>query len=232
MKNIEEFCLELKNDILKDIGDDRNWDTADYTMRFYGSSGEGGLTILEKNNQEVRRIHQERFLYFWDTINLLIDRSKINKGTLTIYPNGEYESSFIWDEAAYLGNLRTNIDAMFAYIYHYTPIELENKGILVDVWDNINVTIPFKSGKIQLLNITIKEGENISYHPTLIENFSADTSFYMIEVFETAYQQMNEGKLKNVISPKWNTAIVNIDITSSSFDFKRDVSFEWREENA
>ena len=231
MKNLEEFCLELKNDILTEIGEDKNWDTADYTMKFYGNSGEGGLTILKKDNQEVRRVRQERFLYFWDAINLLIDRSKVNKGTLTIYPSGEYESEFIWDNQAHLDYLVLDIDTFFSFLYDEVPLYLDRNYHNDTLWDSIEIRISFQEGKIQPLKIVLKTGEITTDYAVLIQNITYDESIYLIKRFEDIYELTNNGELKGVLSPTWNTAIMRYQAIEY-FDFKKQVSFEWREENA
>ena len=39
-----------------------------------------------------------------------------NKGTFTIYSNGEYESSFIWDQEGHLGKLVRDVESWFSYV--------------------------------------------------------------------------------------------------------------------
>lgn len=232
MQNIEEFCLELKNDIFSEIGENKNWDTAEYPMMFYVSGGGGGgLTILKKNGQETGRISQKKFGYFWEIIRSLIDPTKINKGMLTIYPNGEYESSFIWDEQAHLDYLILGVDASFSFIHEEIQLKIEDSLMPDTAWESIVITIPVKSGKVQPLQLEINLGEEVSYHSLDIKNLTYDEKPYLAGWFEDIYHLTNEGELKEKLSPKWNTAVISFNAIDG-FDFKSQVKFEWREENA
>ncbi len=148
---------------------------------------------------------------------------KINKGMLTIYPNGEYESSFIWDEQAdkeyrltglfggldYLGN------TFFVEHFFLNKLEWENMAgnivITIHISTSIQTTAVIESGDI-------KTKEVIEF-PDYIE-----------EGLKNIHYQTNEGDLKGMLSP-WNTIILCIS-NSDSFDVNRDVKFEWREDLA
>lgn len=254
MKNIEEFCLELKNDILKDIGEDKNWDTADYTMRFYGNSGEGGLTILKKNNQEVKRISQNNFTYFWNAINLLIDRAKTNKGTLTIYPNGEYESSFIWDEVAYLGYLKTNANNWFIYVYEKACERIQDRcnDLSIDCPALVEMTVVFDALGISKPALFYSENNPAMTFKLHLEQIY----FYLEQPYESVfaeydmirkqvdgdvitdnqkqYKTTNEGELKGVF-PRWNKLTFTLEPDSPYISYeevREKLKFEWIEENA
>ena len=234
MNNIENFCIELKNDIFSEIGENKDWDTADYTMSFFGGAGNGstGLIILKRDNQEVKRIRQKKSTYFWDAINLLIDRSKINKGILTIYPNGEYESSFIWDEEAHLSRLIGSVYALLSFVNEELTYRISKKfPKTIILWNETVLTISFVKGKIQPLQTKIKTKEKIIEHSILIKDITYEETPELVAQFEEMYQLTNEGELKGKLSEKkWNTLVCYNMIDPSNLE--KNVKFEWREENA
>ena len=233
MKNLEELGLELKNDIFSEIRENKNWDVIEYTMRFDSSgSGQGGLIILFKNSKEIERVVHKKWSDFWYTTKDLINSKKINKGTLIIYPNGAYESSFIWDEEAHLSGLIGGVDSLLSYVCEelFSKIPTILPPHTVIDWREFTVIIPFIEGQIQPLQIRIKAGEAITALSILIEDIRYEKSLWLVAQFEEMYQLTNEGELKGILSEKWNTIIIRN--TVDGFDFDKGVSFEWKEENA
>ena len=156
---------------------------------------------------------------------------------LTIYPNGKYESSFIWDNEAYLEEFKKDAKGLFNLIHQ----EIDNCDIFFDeegssiAWEEIMVIISFKSGKVEPLSIEIKLGENVIYHTEPIGDEYGEYRYQVSKQrYEDIYHLTNEGELKEKLSPKWNVATIHIKngALRYNFDFDRDVSFEWREENA
>ena len=192
-----------------------------------------GLFILKKDEQEAGRISHKRFTDFFSALLKIIDPAKTNKGTLTIYPSGEYENSFIWDNEAYLATL-FGADSLFSIIYEeirMCNIFFNAEGFIIP-WDSITTSIPFKSGKVQSLEIALKSECNLSYHSVPIDNYYGEDTYQMPKkLYEDIYHLTNEGELKEKLSPKWNVATVHIQ-KDIRFDFDRDVKFEWREKNA
>ena len=154
-----------------------------------------------------------------------------------LYPSGEYESSFIWDNEAYLEEFKKDAKGFFNLIHQ----EIESCDAFFDAddsfipWEDIIVIISFKSGKVEPLRIEIKSGENIIYHTEPIGDEYGEYRYQVSKQrYEDIYHLTNEGELKEKLSPKWNVATVHIKngTLRHNFDFDRDVSFEWREENA
>ena len=160
---------------------------------------------------------------------------KTNKGTLTIYPSGEYESSFIWDNEAYLDELKKNTKNFFAFIHEemqFCNVFMSNAEGFIIPWDSIITSIPFKSGKVQSLEIALKSEGNLSYHSVPIDDYYGEDTYQMPKkLYEDIYYLTNEGELKEKLSPKWNIVTIHIQ-KDIRFDFDRDVKFEWREKNA
>ena len=235
MKSLKELCLELKSNFLFEIGDNKNWDIAEFPMEFYASGGgAGGLFILKKGGQETGRISHKKFTDFFSALRKLTDPTKTNKGTLTIYPNGEYESSFIWDNAAYLEKLVFKAENLFSLLYYEISAcpAFKNAEEEPISWQEATVSVSFKSGKVQGLNVTVTTAtdETIHYSEAIEEAFGASEYQSSRGYYEETYQLMNEGELK-ALYPRWNIATIHIKY-GVSFDFEKHVILEWREENA
>ena len=228
--DMNEFLSHLADDIKKEIGNYSDWDIAEYPIVIQKDMISSGLIILKKQGEEISRISQKES--FSKDIRRFFDPTKINKGTLTIYPNGEYESSFIWDEQAHLSNLVGGIQSFISFIIEELTYKIlqqfPNVGIL---WNESVLTVPFVKGKIQPLQTKIKTQEGSIEHSILVNNVTSDESPWLSEQFEDMYHMTNEGDLKGVLSGNWNVLTIRFD-NITGFNFDRDVSFEWREENA
>ena len=251
MKNLEEFSLELKNDILAEIGEDKNWDTATYGMKFYFSGGgEGGLIILKKNDQEIKRISQKRFGYFFDVLKNLIDPTKTNKGTLTIYPNGEYESSFIWDEVAHLGRLGQGVETWLSSVYQYACERIQDRcsQLSIDIPNEVEMSVSFdKLGVSQPAVFSTKDVPQMNFKLHLEQIYGYYERPYEEEFAEydairepmendpwdcqIYYQMTNEGELKGYY-PRWNKLIFSLNPNDQYSFSDEKLKFEWVEENA
>lgn len=168
----------------------------------------------------------------------------------TLYPSGEYESSFIWDEQAYLDSLMQNARLWFTYYFEKAGLRLVDKldqsGIEFDF--EIGVTISFTNGKSNpVLFVFLNHPEiNFKLHleqlPDYIEGNHKEAfekrsltritdkdQASLVSENEQMYHLMNDGELKNMFK-RWNkaTAIINPD-KDISFE---DIQFEWVEENA
>ena len=154
-----------------------------------------------------------------------------NMGKITIYPSGEYESVFIWDEEADLDYLATRVRLLFDYIHEEMFFKIPN--LLVGAsssWEKAIITMPFKEGQIQPLNLEITCMGAIIHQTLLIQNVTYEESPNLIDQFSNIYQLTNEGKLKGTFVEKWNIIVFHI-YADADFDFGKDVKFEWREEN-
>ena len=252
MNNIENFCVELKNDIFSEIGENKDWDTADYTMSFFGGDGNGstGLIILKRDNQEVKRIRQKKSTYFWDAINLLIDRSIVNKGTLTIYPSGEYTSAFIWDNVAHLDYLETMSKTWFRSFYEEAVYRVEDRVKKANIpWDfETEVVISFTDNLPNPVVFTTSDRLKMTFKLYLnqVWEYTKKTYASIFKSYDVAnlerdnaynieqYKMMQSEELR-VRFPRWNRATLWIDnilphTDSSRFDPKS-IKLEWIDEN-
>ena len=233
MKKLEELCLELKNDIFSEIGENKNWDIIEYTMRFDPSgSGQGGIIILKNDKKEVERMSHKKWSDFWHTTKDLIDITKTNKVALTIYPSGEYESDFIWDNESHLGYLYDKVYNSLCFLaeelsYKITYTLCPETVIL---WEQTTLTLPFVKGKIQPLQIKVKTEKEIIEHFLLIKDITYEESPWLVEQFEDMYQLTNEGELKGKLSERWNTLVICWNLMER-FDLEKHVKFEWLPEN-
>ncbi len=166
-----------------------------------------------------------------DLRTLTNEDTKYNIWEFTLYPSGLYESEFIWDNQAHSDYLVLDIDTFFSFLYDEVPLYLDRNYHNDTLWDSIEIRISFQEGKIQPLKIVLKTGEITTDYAVLIQNITYDESIYLIKRFEDIYELTNNGELKGVLSPTWNTAIMRYQAIDY-FDFKKQVSFEWREENA
>ena len=151
-----------------------------------------------------------------------------------LYPSGQYESSFIWDNEAYLEEFKKDAKGFFNLIHQ----EIDNCDIFFDeegssiAWEDIMVIISFKSGKVEPLSIEIKSGNNVIHHSEPIGDEYGEYRYQVSKQrYEDIYHLTNEGELKEKLSPKWNVATIHIKngALRYNFDFDKDVLFEWDE---
>jgi hypothetical protein len=168
----------------------------------------------------------------------------------TLYPNGAYESLFIWNEQAYLDSLMQKVRLWFNYYFEQAGLRLVDKLNQSAIKFNfeIGVTISFTNGKSNPVLFVFPNHPEINFKlhleqlPDYIEgnhkeafeerSLTRITDNYqasLVSENEQMYHLMNDGELKNIFK-RWNkaTAIIN-PIKDVSFE---DIKFEWQEENA
>ena len=206
---------------------------------FYLGSGKAfNIKFFNEKNEEIRcnvDYHSSSFIVdFTNFLNALTSVEKVNSGTLTIYPSGEYESSFIWDNAAYLEKLVFKAENLFSLLYYEISAcpAFKNAEEEPISWQEATVSVSFKSGKVQGLNVTVTTAtdEIVHYSEVIEEKFGESEYQSSRGYYEETYQLMNEGELK-ALYPRWNIATIHIKY-GVSFDFEKHVILEWREENA
>ena len=155
-----------------------------------------------------------------DLRTLTDDDTKYNIWEFTLYSNGKYESSFIWDNEASIQNLLESIhirEQIFVENIFCINIEEEYTSICVIVEINAQ-----KEVKLQRRIITINnEIKEIGIH---VEDRWLDS------ILRFQAQTNDSGLGINVI--KWNKATFNVPQNEYDFDPDKDVSFEWREDLA
>jgi hypothetical protein len=179
-------------------------------------------------------INPNLFSNFFILVEEIKKEQKINKGTLTIYPSGEYKSLFIWDKAADLEKLVFKAENLFSLLYYEISAcpAFKNAEEEPISWQEAIVTVLFKSGKVQPLNVEVKTATNeiIYYSEAIEEEFGESEYQSSRQYYEETYYLMNEGELK-ALYPRWNVATIHIKY-GVRFDFEKHIILEWREENA
>jgi hypothetical protein len=157
----------------------------------------------------------------------ILKEQKVNKGTLTIYHSGEYESDFVWDEQAHIDYLtRLNeayldsISEEFAHQFRdLSQGKTFTKGIVIT--DIIN-------NEVKMETFFYDNQTLVHQTPMLIDAIWIET------ILQVQINLQNSELGINIIN--WNRMIMDIPWSETDrkgiFDVKRDVKFEWREENA
>lgn len=173
-----------------------------------------------------------------------------NKGTLTIYPSGEYESSFIWDNEAYLGRLGQSVETWLSSVYQYAceriqdrcselSIDIPNEVEMSVSFDKLGVSQPamFYTKDVPQINFKLHSEQIYGYYerPYEEEFTEYDTIREPIENdpwdCQIHYQMTNEGELKGYY-PRWNKLIFSLNPNDQySFSYEK-LKFEWIEDLA
>jgi len=151
-------------------------------------------------------------------------QQKSNRGTITVYPNGRYESEFVWDEQAHLDYLLLDTKTAFSFIYDESYIKITDDLLTNQEWEKALVTIQFKNGNILPLQIEVDTGGEKKQFSVPIQNLPPEEYPNLIKRFEDICYLANEGELKAHFAPGWNTVLVYLD-RYESFDFGQHVHF-------
>ena len=101
--NINLFVEKLQNAIqLETVISDWDYIKCYLEVMSNQSFGGGAIYLYKNDNTELLRFIPKDHYEIWSPIAEYMRSQKKNKYNLTIYPSGEYESSFIWDEVAHL----------------------------------------------------------------------------------------------------------------------------------
>ena len=233
MNNINLSLDKLKNAIQLE-NTITNWDYIKCYFEVISYPGfNGGAIYLYKNdNTELLRFVLKNHIEIWSPIAEYMHIQKKNKYNLIIYPSGEYDSEFIWDEVAHLSYLEGGVYTLLSFVIEEFTLKISQQFPNVDIlWNETILTIPFVKGKIQPLQTKIKTKDKIIEHSILIKDITYEETPELVAQFEEMYQLTNEGELKGSLSEKWNTLVICWDLIER-FDLEKHVSFEWREENA
>ncbi|MDJ1472537.1 hypothetical protein QNI19_30135 [Cytophagaceae bacterium DM2B3-1] len=168
-----------------------------------------------------------------EEINLLLKllfekKQQNNKGIITIYPDGRYESEFIWDQQAHIDFLLLDMATAFSFIYSESDIKITDLMIPEQEWEKAVITILFVNGHILPLQIEVTTEQGIKQFSVPVQNLSYQEAPYLIKSFEDIYQLANEGELKQHFAPGWNTVIIYQD-RQDRFNFEEHVHFELRD---
>ena len=227
--NVNEFLDNLVDDIKKTIKRYSDWNVAEYPITIQEGMIASGLIILKKEGAEIRRVLHEKS--FSKEIRFFFDPTKINKGTLTIYPSGFYESSFIWDEGAHLAYLGGNIYSrkeIFAERLFSSFEEEEfyqDKGYNPNEYTFICVVVEINAQKEVKIHrsVTLSEGR-------IVEVPLVAPAHWLAAILDFQ-NQTNDPDLKQY-AIKWNKMTFNIPSYEQNFDPDKNVIFEWREDLA
>ena len=172
----------------------------------------------------------------------------------TLYPSGEYESEFIWDNEAHLDSLEKDAKMWFTGNFEQIGYRIKDKCFQLGIeWDfDVEVVISFTLGKANPVLFVAPNKPEINfrlYLDQLWEYIKGDyvTAFeewgkirvedsYRADIVledEKIYHSMNYGELKNRFQ-RWNRAtfIINKDIAVWDRLTFEDIKFEWLPENA
>ena len=138
MINIDNAVKKYVEGILELLEKDNNWKKTiviwqplynNSSLRFFDNKNEFYSPITKESNPNNIIIGDKMITEYFHNCQSA-PNLRWNKGTLTIYPNGEYESSFIWDEVADLENLALAVwqtidywgnEFLFNYLYEFYP---------------------------------------------------------------------------------------------------------------
>ena len=145
-----------------------------------------------------------------------------NRGTITIYPSGEYESAFIWDEQAVQDVLISAIKMSFTTLYTNAIYKINEVFLPKKEWQTATLVVEFVEGKIQPLQITIPfEGETLNFSVGIenIERTKKDTN---ISDYERDYSLSNQENIRDKLYGSWTkvTMILHQNIFGGKFNLE------------
>jgi hypothetical protein len=132
----------------------------------------------------------------------------------TLYPSGEYESSFIWDNEANLDILNEQVWAFLHYLGEYLEnCFLDFPNIYPD-WISSDVKLTSKSGKYFAEGIAINKTSQVPFNFALSDNFNADYFQMQVESLDKEldylWKSTNTAELKERFKP-WNALILHLE---------------------
>lgn len=274
MKDIENEIAQVYAKGVLDFLDDcvwhktiANWNMSNNsgTYRIYDNEDKEIYPQYDKENPSQyrkKRTEEDRLksgMYIGDLMIKYYYKScqndpnlRWNKGTLTIYPNGAYDSEFIWDNEMYLSYCLADIENWLTSYFEQSAYRIEDKCIQLGIkWDfDVKVVISFTSGKANPVLFVTPNKPEINFKLYLdqlceciegdyIEAFEqwsitrAEDAYYVGLVLENEemYHSMNYGELKGHFQ-HWNSAAFIINKTNWQNLTFEDIKFEWKEDLA
>ena len=179
-----------------------------YTTAFNVKNEETRFFSDDLSLRDIKPVLISNFFTLTEEIN---KERKINKGTLTIYPNGEYENAFIWDEQAHLGYL---VDYHVADFFRWSHEQISDKlveTLLPDVdWQKAEVTLSFKLGKVQPISIKAFVGDKTMDFVIEVNDIALSYWEGQEKAFEEMYILSQREDIKPLFQGEWNKAIIYI----------------------
>ena len=147
-------------------------------------------------------------------LNLMFKNgTKTNKCTFTIYPSGEYESAFIWDESLEQERLLKSIRSHFTWLFIHSVYKIEDVFLPEQEWGTATLTMEFKDGKIQPLQITILFEGKMLHFSCGIENIGLSEDYSLahnIKTYEDMYQLANQVDIKDKLFGSWTKVTITL----------------------
>ena len=177
---------------------------------------------FDENNEEfislsddlaLGNINPKLFSNFLIFIEESKKKQKTNKGTLTIYPNGEYESVFIWDESLEQERLLKSLRSHFTWLFIHSVYKIEDVFLPEQEWGTAILTMEFKDGKIQPLQITILFEGKMLHFSCGIENIGLSEDYSLahnIKTYEDMYQLANQVDIKDKLFGSWTKVTITL----------------------
>lgn len=174
-----------------------------------------GVDVGFGDYEKVNKTITDYRSYCQNDINL-----RWNRGTVTIYPSGEYESNFVWDEQAVQDVLISAIKKSFAALYTNAIYKINEVFLPKKEWQTATLVVEFVEGKIQSLKISIPfEGETLNFSVGIenIERTKKDTN---ISDYELDYALSNQENIKDKLYGSWTkvTMILHQNIFGGKFN--------------
>ena len=131
-----------------------------------------------------------------------------------LYPSGEYESSFIWDNEAYLEEGISTIKNSLAWFYVASINKIYDEFLPEEEWETATLIMQFKEGKIQPLEMRIPfEGEILNFTfniETIEEAIYGVPNPMFIEQYEKMYKDAHQEDIKDSFFGDWTKVTMNL----------------------
>ena len=168
-----------------------------WSIDFENSSKITELLSRERNNDQTTR---------W------------NKGQITIYPDGRFESEFSWDQEAYLTDIEGGVWSAIYYLSTFFEDVINQEVTTYENWQQADIEIAIKDGKPAVKGSVNTHEKEIAFTKELPEN--------IIEGFLRMHQDTTQGELQSRF-PLWNTLCLHL-VNRQYFEVKEQTKFVWK----
>lgn len=215
---MNQIIVQIINFLKEELASIEEWEKAVFTTSItQNDSIFFDLMIFRHGNAGQRFIFDNIFKTRELVLNLNKESAekRWNKGFFTIFPNGVYESEFVWDEEFYMKHeynlARASISNLYERFYEILTFHiLEEKQ-----WETAVVTSIVKNESVvNSVDVLIEDQKN-NFNIVLPEKWE--------EHLLRFYKKTNDGILKDNW-PNWNTMIIKM-VYKDYLDLDKDVNF-------
>ncbi len=208
---------------------DKNWIKAIYYTNIAGSTG---LFYYQDGDLDPQPLKTQinssgiGFDNYKDVLKIISDyritcqqseTTRWNKGTITIYPSGKYESEFIWDNETYLESLKT-IRVNYFLLHLGSDFLYRETNKHRSTWQTATYKTIIKND-ILLIEMVSLDNENVLIDVTV----PSDIQEYYVDMHDFTIN----GEVKSLFKP-WNGIIFQLSKTIH-FSVDRDCTFIFEE---